>query len=100
MHPVLFQLFGVPMHSYGALLGLSLVLGWHLTLFHCVKAGLSERRMSLCVWCTAIAALAGSRLLYVVTNLERFHSVGEVHHGVSDLPVQRATSIFSKSPHF
>ena len=78
MHPVLFHLFGVPIHSYGALLGLSLVVGWHLTLFHCVKGGLDPRRMSLGVLGTAIAALAGARLLYVVTNPERFHALGEV----------------------
>lgn len=78
MHPVLFHLFGMPLHSYGALLGLSLVVGWHLTLLHCVKGGLAARQMSLGVLCTAIAALTGARLLYVVTNAERFHSLGEV----------------------
>ena len=78
MHPVLFHLFGMPLHSYGALLGLSLVIGWHLTLFHGVKGGLNERQLRLGVLCTAVAALTGARLLYVVTNPERFHSLGEV----------------------
>ncbi len=78
MHPVLFQMFGVPLHSYGALLGLSLVIGWHLTLFFCVRAGMAARQMSLGVLCTAIAALTGARLLYVLTNTGRFHSLGEV----------------------
>ncbi len=78
MHPVLFHLFGVPIHSYGALLGLSLVVGWHLTLFHCVRQGMAARQMSLGVLCTAIAALTGARLLSVVTNTGRFDSLGDV----------------------
>lgn len=78
MHPVLFHLFGVPLHSYGALLGLSLVIGWHLTLFHCGKQGFEARRMRFGVLGTAIAALAGARLLYVFTNSERFHGLGDV----------------------
>lgn len=78
MHPVLFQLFGVPIHSYGALLGLSLVIGWHLTLFQFGKRGLEVRRMQFGVLGTAIAALTGARLLYVVTNTERYHELGEV----------------------
>ena len=78
MHPVLFHVFGVPLHSYGALLGLSLVIGWHLTLSHGAGSGMDARRMRLGVLCTAVAALAGARLLYVVTNTERFHSPSEV----------------------
>ena len=41
MHPILFHIpvgaEGLPMYSYGVMLGVSLVVGWHLTL------GLAER---------------------------------------------------------
>jgi phosphatidylglycerol:prolipoprotein diacylglycerol transferase len=84
MHPVLLRLgplpfFGiVPVYSYGVMLGLSIVLGSY------ISRGLAERRDGfdpkltgmLYVVCIASALLA-SRVLYVLTNLERFDSLAD-----------------------
>jgi phosphatidylglycerol:prolipoprotein diacylglycerol transferase len=72
MRPILFRLFGLPLYSYGVMLGLSLVVGWFLTLGLCERDGLDRRVMGRCYLWTAAAAIAGARLLYVLTNLERF----------------------------
>jgi len=73
MWPILFYLpFGVPLYAYGALLCLSVVIGRITAVRLARRAGLDPRLMDrACVWALA-GALAGTRLLYVVTNLDQF----------------------------
>jgi phosphatidylglycerol:prolipoprotein diacylglycerol transferase len=68
----------VPIYSYGVMLGLSLVVGWYLTLTLAERDGLPKETMANCYVFTALSAIAGSRILYVLTNLEEFHSVADV----------------------
>ncbi len=80
MHPILFRLpipgFGeVPLYSYGVMLALSLIVGWYLTLGLAERDRLPVGVMANCYVVTAIAAVAGSRVLYVLTNLHEFDSV-------------------------
>src|SRR3954470_23444394 len=73
MRPVLFYLpFHLPIYSYGVMLGLSLVVGWYLTLALCERDGLDRELMGSCYVWTAVSAVVGARLLYVLTNLNRF----------------------------
>jgi phosphatidylglycerol:prolipoprotein diacylglycerol transferase len=79
VRPVLFYLpFHLPIYSYGVMLGLSLVVGWYLTLRLCVKDGLDRETMGSCYVWTAVSAVVGSRLLYVLTNLDRFDSFFDI----------------------
>lgn len=75
MYPVLFTLpipgFPVPFYSYGVLLGLSLVVGWYLTLALAERDGLPHDQMADCYVDTALFALIGSRVLFVITNWDR-----------------------------
>jgi phosphatidylglycerol:prolipoprotein diacylglycerol transferase len=72
MRPILFHLpFGLPIYSYGVMLGLSLVVGWYLTLGLCVKDGMPRELMGRCYVWTAVSAVVGARLLYIVTNIDR-----------------------------
>ena len=73
-----FTLGEIPIYSYGAMLCLSIVVGWYLTLGLAKKDGLPKDTMANCYFVTAIAALIGSRLLYVVTNLDEFESFGDL----------------------
>jgi phosphatidylglycerol---prolipoprotein diacylglyceryl transferase len=80
VHPILFRLpipgFGeVPLYSYGVMLALSLIVGWYLTLGLAERDRLPVGVMANCYVVTAIAAVAGSRILYVLTNLDEFDSV-------------------------
>lgn len=63
----------LPIYSYGAMLCASIVVGWFLTLRLGARAGLSRELLANCYFVTALAALLGSRVLYVLTNLSEFH---------------------------
>ncbi len=71
-----FQRHDLPIYSYGVMLGLSLVVGWYLTLGLSKRIGLPEEIMANCYVVTAVSALVGARLLYVVTNPEEFTKAG------------------------
>lgn len=69
-----YTLTPLPIYSYGAMLCLSIVVGWYLTLGLAEKDGLPRDKMANCYFITALAALVGARLLYVVTNPSEFQS--------------------------
>ncbi|HEY1536855.1 MAG TPA: prolipoprotein diacylglyceryl transferase [Polyangiaceae bacterium] len=68
-----FLLESLPIYSYGAMLCASIVVGWFLTLRLGERDGLPRELLANCYFVTAIAALIGARVLYVLTNLEEFH---------------------------
>ncbi len=68
----------LPIYAYGVMLGLSLVVGWYLTLPLAERDGLPKETMANCYVVTALAAVAGSRVLYVLTNPDEFKSVADV----------------------
>ncbi len=62
----------LPIYSYGVMLGLSLVVGWYITLTLAERDGLPKETIANCYVVTAIAAIVGARLLYIVTNIDEF----------------------------
>ena len=82
MRPVLFHIplgfANLPLYSYGLMLALSLIVGWYITLELCERDGMDRITMGRCYMWTAGAALAGARLLYVFTNLDRFDNFFDV----------------------
>jgi phosphatidylglycerol:prolipoprotein diacylglycerol transferase len=68
----------LPIYSYGVMLGVSLVVGWYVTLHYGRKDGLPRDKMAACYFWTAVAAIVGSRLLYVLTNPEEFTDPSKV----------------------
>ncbi len=62
----------LPIYAYGVMLGLSLVVGWYLTLPLAEKDGLPKETMANCYVVTALVAIAGARILYIVTNPDEF----------------------------
>src|SRR5579872_4621156 len=77
-HAVTYEAPNLPIYAYGVMLGLSLVVGWYLTLPLAERDGLPKETMANCYVITALAALAGSRILYILTNPEEFHSVWDL----------------------
>lgn len=80
MRPVLFELpwLHLPVYAYGTMLYLSFALGWMLSLRLAEKDGLSRGVLKLGVVLTAIAALIGARLLFVITNPGLFPIGGRI----------------------
>lgn len=74
MHPILFTIPGInlPIYSYGVMLGISLIVGWYVVLGLGKRDGLSREWMSSCYIWTAVFAIAGARILYILTNLNEF----------------------------
>lgn len=73
-----YQAPNLPIYSYGVMLGLSLIVGWYLTLGLAKRDGLPQDTMANCYVVTALAAIAGARLLYIATNLDEFKTLGDV----------------------
>ncbi len=73
-----FALESLPIYSYGGMLCASLVVGWFLTLELGARDGLPRELLANCYFVTAIAALLGSRVLYVLTNLHEFRDLWDV----------------------
>jgi phosphatidylglycerol---prolipoprotein diacylglyceryl transferase len=83
MHPILFRIplpvwGSLSIYSYGVMLGLSLVVGWYLTLGLAEREGLPKETMANCYVVTAVAAVVGARVLYILTNLGEFDSLGSI----------------------
>jgi len=74
MHPILFTIPGInlPIYSYGVMLGVSLIVGWYVVLGLGKRDGLSRDWMSSCYIWTAVFAILGARILYIVTNPNEF----------------------------
>src|SRR5262245_7503906 len=82
MRPILFTIplgfVKLPIYSYGVMLGLSLVVGWYITLGLCERDGMERQKMGSCYVWTAVSAVVCSRLLYVITNWDRFDSFFDI----------------------
>ncbi|MCC6873003.1 MAG: prolipoprotein diacylglyceryl transferase [Sandaracinaceae bacterium] len=78
MHPVLFELGSLRVFSYGVMLGVSLIVAWFLIMWLCKRERFSRDVAATAYIVTAVTALAGSRLLYVVTNPDEFAELGQV----------------------
>lgn len=75
---VTYEAPNLPIYAYGVMLGLSLVIGWYLTLPLAERDGLPKETMANCYVVTALAAVLGSRVLYVVTNPDEFKSAADI----------------------
>jgi phosphatidylglycerol:prolipoprotein diacylglycerol transferase len=89
MHPILIriplpgwkflgEIHSIPIHSYGVMLGLSLVVGWYLTLGLAERDKLPKETLANCYVVTALSAVVMSRVLYYVTNPGEFNSFMEI----------------------
>ncbi len=70
--PWLGQLGELPIYSYGIMLGISLIVGWFVSLGLARRDGMPEEELANCYIVSCLLALLGSRVLYVVTNLSEF----------------------------
>jgi phosphatidylglycerol:prolipoprotein diacylglycerol transferase len=65
----------LPIYSYGVMLGTSLIVAWYIIMYLGTrKEGMSREVMANCFITTALCAIAGSRLLFIVTNPQEFEN--------------------------
>ncbi len=72
MHPILFTIFGFPIHSYGVMLALSFVAGIWLGTWRAKQNNLSPGVVSDVAFWVIISALVGARLYFVLLHPEEF----------------------------
>jgi phosphatidylglycerol:prolipoprotein diacylglycerol transferase len=65
----------VPIYSYGVMLGTSLVVGWFLAMRFAKQDLIDQQDAGNIYMWTAVWSIIGSRVLYVVTNLNDFDSI-------------------------
>lgn len=79
MRPILFELApGVPIYSYGLMLLISVLVGRLIALRLAQRAGINVKLADRCAGWTFFGAVIGARLLFVVTNLDRFTSLWQI----------------------
>jgi len=72
MHPILFEIGGFTVYSYGVLLAAAYLLGLQFALVRARARGLdSQRVMDLGIW-IIISALAGAKLLLLIVDFKQF----------------------------
>jgi phosphatidylglycerol:prolipoprotein diacylglycerol transferase len=81
MHPVLFSIptpwGAIPIYSYGVMLGSSLLFAWYYIMYMGKKVeGFNRELLASCFTWTAVGAIVGARLLYILTNLDSYDSFG------------------------
>ena len=72
MHPVLLKLGRLEIYAYGVMLAISFLLGIYWAANRAEKRGIRKDYVMDLSILVVIAAIAGSRFLYVVTHLEEF----------------------------
>src|SRR5215203_6910345 len=72
MHPILFEVGGFPVYTYGVLLAVAYLLGLQFALVRARSRGLDPNRvMDLGIW-IIISALAGAKLLLLIVEWDTY----------------------------
>jgi phosphatidylglycerol:prolipoprotein diacylglycerol transferase len=78
MHPVLLTVGGIDIHGYGVAGALGFILMCALSLNKASDLGVPRERVADLIFWTSLFALMGARGVYVLQNLEQFHSLADV----------------------
>jgi phosphatidylglycerol:prolipoprotein diacylglycerol transferase len=68
----------VPIHSYGVMLGTSMIVGWFLAMRLGKQDGIPEEHAGAIYMWTAVWSIVGARILYVIANHEEFDHLFDV----------------------
>src|SRR6476659_2393165 len=72
MHPILFEIAGFPIYTYGLLLAAAYLLGLQFALMRAKSRGLDQNRvMDLGIW-IIVSALVGAKLLLLIVEHDKF----------------------------
>src|SRR5215210_2922897 len=89
MHPILFEIAGFPVYTYGVLLAAAYLLGLQFALMRARRIGLDPNRvMDLGIW-IIISALVGAKLLLLVVEWDTYS-----HNPRELLNIVRSAGVF------
>lgn len=72
MHPILFEVAGIPVYTYGVLLAAAYLLGLQFALVRARARGLNPNQvMDLGIW-IIVSALVGAKLLLLIVDRDKF----------------------------
>ncbi len=74
MHPVLFKFGEFAIHTYGFFVAMAVLAGIAIAKYEARRLGLDTEKVVDACFYVVVAAIIGSRLFYVLTNLEFFKS--------------------------
>jgi phosphatidylglycerol---prolipoprotein diacylglyceryl transferase len=76
MHPILLRIGNLPpLHTFGVMLALGILLGWWMLTRETVRLGdpqITPQRIGRLAWYIVLAVVAGGRLMYVITSWHEF----------------------------
>lgn len=75
MHPVLFEIGFIKVYSYGAALALAFILGTVMAIREAPQVGIEQERILDLSILIGIAALVGSRIAYIILDLNYYLEV-------------------------
>jgi phosphatidylglycerol:prolipoprotein diacylglycerol transferase len=78
MHPILFEIGGFPVYTYGVLLGAAYLLGLQFALMRARSRGLEpDRVLDLGIW-IIVSALVGAKLLLLIVDFDQFRTPADM----------------------
>ncbi|MCA9542958.1 MAG: prolipoprotein diacylglyceryl transferase, partial [Myxococcales bacterium] len=73
MHPVLFSLFGYPVHTYAVAIALGFVAGiWHAARYG-ERVGLDRDMILDLCWWLIVSGLVGSRIAFIIVEWDQYY---------------------------
>src|SRR5688572_28612966 len=78
MHPILFEIpvfGGVPIFSYGVMLGTSFICAWYVVMELGERDGIHRDVLANAFIVAAVSAIVGARVLYIITNPAEFDTI-------------------------
>ncbi|MBX2796955.1 MAG: prolipoprotein diacylglyceryl transferase [Myxococcales bacterium] len=78
MHPILFDIGGLSIHTYGAMGALAFLVGCSIVLWRCQRLGLDLNPVADVIFWMAVTGLLGSRVLFVLQHPELYDSLWQV----------------------
>lgn len=73
MHPVLFELFGQPVHLYAVMIALGFVVGVAMIWREAPRFGFERDMILDLLWWLLVMGLVGSRIAFILTNWEEYY---------------------------
>lgn len=74
MHPILFRIGGLTVHTYGLFIAIGFLMGMALAVREARRLGLDPEKIANLFFWIVLSAIIGSRLLYIIVEFKSFVS--------------------------